>query len=93
MPILAEEKSTLQIFNSDQVKSISDWENSFPDIWMLIEVTREDFSQVYEGKLLASAENPVEFSSLKQSLKQKQIVNLTTRGISSNAKSAVWTKL
>ena len=93
MHILAEEKSTLQIFNSDQIKSISDWEISFPDIWMLIEVTREDFSQVYEGKLLAIAENPVEFSSLKQSLKRKQIVNLTTRGISSNAKSTVWTKL
>ena len=86
-------KATLQFINASSVKSISEWENSYPDLWLLIEVTREDFSQVYEGKLLAVAENSLEFASLKQSLKQKQIINLTTRGTPSTMEPAVWAKL
>ena len=79
--------------NSEQIKSIADWETAYPETWLLIEVTREDFSQVYEGKLLALAEDPVEFIELKKSLKQQQIVNLTTRGVSAKEQPAIWTKL
>ena len=93
MEPLKTENTTLQLLSSEKIKSIDDWEKSYPNLWLLIEVTREDFSQVYEGKLLALSENPVEFLQLKKSLKAKQIVNLTTRGISSNTVPTIWTKL
>lgn len=83
MEALTIETPTLQLVNANQIQSIEEWEASYPEKWLLIEVTREDFSQVYEGKLLAVAENAVEFIELKKVLKQKHIVNLTTHGISS----------
>lgn len=87
------EKLSLQIINSAQSKPITEWEAAYPEMWLLIEVTREDFSQVYEGRLLALAEDPAEFIELKKSLKQKQIVNLTTRGVVLSEQPAIWTKL
>ena len=79
--------------NSEQIKAIAEWEAAYPETWLLIEVTREDFSQVYEGKLLALAESPVEFIELKKSLRQQKIVNLTTRGETQGEQPAIWTKL
>lgn len=91
--LLALEKPTLQMVNANQSKPIEEWEAVYPELWLLIEVTREDFSQVYEGKLLAVAESPAEFIELKKSLRQQKIVNLTTRGDALSEQPAIWTKL
>ncbi len=87
------ENPTLQLVKSDKVQTISELEEAYPETWMLIEVTREDLWQIYEGKLLALADDPAEFVNLKKSLKLDQIVNLTTRGVSIGDQSAIWTKL
>lgn len=93
MEPLAIEKPTLQLVNSKQIKAIEEWEAAYPETWLLIEVTREDFSQVYEGKLLALANDPAEFIELKKSLRQNRIVNLTTRGVPADEQATIWTKL
>ncbi|MEK6409115.1 MAG: hypothetical protein AABN34_19500 [Acidobacteriota bacterium] len=74
-------KGSLRIINSDQCRPIEEWERFYPDLWLFIEVTREDEWEVYEGKLVATAEEPMEFVELGKSYRDRGIVNLTTRGV------------
>ena len=73
---------TLQIIDSNEVRTIREWENSYPETWLFIEVTREDVWEVYEGKLAAIAEDPMEFLEIDQEYDQRGIVTLTTQGSS-----------
>ena len=59
---------------------IAEWQELYPERWLLIEVTKEDFSQIYEGKLIATAENSVEFLHLDKT----GLVTLTTYGATTN---------
>ncbi len=79
---IAEEKPSLRMINSEEIKTIKEWRQRYPELWLLIEVTREDFHQIYEGKLIATAENSVEFFDIKQDFRRRGIVNYTTRGVS-----------
>jgi hypothetical protein len=86
---IAEEKPTLRMINSTEIKSIEEWEEMYPELWLLIEVTREDIHQIYEGKLIATAENSIEFLEIKNDLRQKKVINLTTRGVFSGPQPIV----
>ncbi|MCI0487038.1 MAG: hypothetical protein L0229_10600 [Blastocatellia bacterium] len=77
---LIEEKPTLRMIDSDESRSIEEWERLYPDLWLFIEVTREDAWEVYEGKLIATAEDSIEFVEIGRSYDERGIVNLTTRG-------------
>lgn len=81
-------KGSLRIINSDQCRPIEEWERFYPDLWLFIEVTREDEWEVYEGKLVATAEDPMEFVELGKSYGDRGIVNLTTRGVYSEPQPA-----
>ena len=74
-------KGLLRIINSDECRPIEEWERFYPDLWLFIEVTREDEWEVYEGKLVATAEDPIAFVEIGKSYSDGGIVNLTTRGI------------
>lgn len=71
---------TLQIINSDEVRTIKDWEEAYPDTWLFIEVTREDIWEVYEGRLAAIAEDPMEFFEIDREYDERGIITLTTKG-------------
>jgi len=77
---LAEEKPTLQMINSAEIKPIEEWEELYPELWLFIEVTREDVHYIHEGKLIATAENTIEFLDLGRAYRQRQIVYYKTRG-------------
>ena len=76
----AAEKPTLQMINAEQAKAIEEWQRLYPELALFIEVTREDFSQVYEGKLIGTAENSIEFLDLRTDFRSRNIVTLTTFG-------------
>lgn len=76
----AEEKPTLRMINADQAEPIEEWQRLYPELALFIEVTKEDFSKIYEGKLVATAENSIEFLDLHQDFRRRNIVNLTTYG-------------
>jgi hypothetical protein len=75
------EKPTLCIVNAEEARALEEWEEMYPDLWLFIAVTREDFSQVYEGKLIATAAAPTEFIEIRRTYRSRGIVNLTTKGI------------
>ncbi len=78
---IAEEKPTLRVINSTEIRPIEEWREMYPELWLLIEVTREDIHQIYEGKLIATAENSIEFLEIKNELRREGTINLATRGV------------
>ena len=79
---LAQDKPTLLITDTNEIKDVRDWEHQYPESWLLIEITKDDFHGDCYGKLLAIAENAVEFKELKDHLRERGISTLTTYGIS-----------
>lgn len=77
---MQQQTPTLQVVNADEIKPIQVWEQTYPDLWMLIEVTRHDDWEVYEGKLIATAVDPMELVELARSYDERGIVTLSTRG-------------
>ena len=71
---------TLQIINAEEIRPIPEWESLYPDLWMLIEVTREDEWEVYEGKLIATAVDPMELIDVGRGYDERGIATLETRG-------------
>lgn len=81
MPIVTvQQQSTLRLINAEDSKPIRELEHAYPGLWLFIEVTREDIHDVYEGKLIATAEDPMEFLEIDKLYHERGIVNLTTRG-------------
>lgn len=76
----AKEKPTLRMVNAEEVKAIEDWKDLYPGLALFIEVTKEDFSRVFEGKLIATAENSIEFLDLDKEYQEKGAVCLTAHG-------------
>jgi hypothetical protein len=74
------EEDTLRMIDATESKSIREWEKMYPNLWLFIEVTREDESEVYEGKLVATAKDPLEFLELDKTYSGRGIVTLETRG-------------
>lgn len=51
-----------------------------PDQWLFIDVTSEDIWEVYEGKLIATAEVPMDLVELEKSYDERGIITLHMRG-------------
>jgi hypothetical protein len=77
---MQEQTPTLRVVNAEEIKPIQVWERLYPDLWMLIEVTSEDEWEVYEGKLIATAVDPMELVDIGRSYDERGIVTLETRG-------------
>ena len=77
---MEEHTPTLRIIKAEEIKPIQEWESLYPDLWMLIEVTRKDEWEVYEGKLIATAVDPMELVDIGKSYDEQGIVTLETRG-------------
>lgn len=78
---MEEHTRTLRVINAEESKPICDWETMYPDLWMIIEVTRKDEWEVYEGKLIATAVDPMELVGIGRSYDERGIVTLETRGV------------
>lgn len=74
------QEHTLRMIDATESKPIREWELLYPDVWLFIEVTREDESEVYEGKLVATAKDPLEFLELDKLYSERGVVTLETRG-------------
>lgn len=81
-------KCSLRFINSTESRSIDEWEQLYPDLWLFIEVTREDEWEVYEGRLVATADDPIAFVEVGKSYSDRGIVNLTTRGVYTESQPA-----
>jgi len=77
---IAEEKPTLRMIHSQEAKAIEEWQELYPELALYIEVTKEDFSKIYEGKLIATAESSIEFLDLDKDPDRRDVVHLTTYG-------------
>ncbi len=76
----AREKPTLRMINAEEPKTIEEWQELYPELALYIEVTKEDFSKIYEGKLIATAKSSIEFLDLDKDPDRRDVVHLTTYG-------------
>ena len=76
----SEEKPTLRMINAEKAYPIETWQGLYPGRALFIEVTKEDFSKIYEGKLIATAENSIEFLGLDKEYERRGVVTLTDYG-------------
>jgi len=77
---IIERKRTLKMINAEEIKPIAEWESLYPDLWMLIEITRADQWEVYEGKLIATAIDPMELVEIGKNCDERGMKTLETRG-------------
>jgi hypothetical protein len=77
---LETEKTTLRMVNAKESKPIEEWQQLYPDLWLLIEVTKEDIWEVYEGKLIAAAEDSMDLVEIGKEYDERGIVTLQARG-------------
>lgn len=76
----ARKKPTLRIINSEQAYPIEKWQELYQGLALFIEVTKEDFSKIYEGKLIATAEDSIEFLELDKNCEGDGKLYLTAYG-------------
>ena len=76
----ADEKPTLRLIDAQEARPIQVWKDLYPGLALFIEVTKEDFAKVDEGRLIATAESSVEFFDLHKDCEQRGVVNLTAYG-------------
>lgn len=74
------EKKTLQMVNSEESKPVAEWKALYPNFCLFIEVTLETEWEVYEGRLIATAEDSIEFADLGKAYDERGQVSLTTWG-------------
>ncbi len=77
---MIEDEKTLSFINSQDSKPIAEWKRLYPTSCLFIEVTREDEWEVYEGKLIAIAEDSIEFVELAKAYEEQGLVCLVGWG-------------
>ncbi|HWC76817.1 MAG TPA: hypothetical protein VG778_05115, partial [Blastocatellia bacterium] len=80
MVTVTDQKPTLKMIDSTDSKPIAEWERLYPDLWLFIEVTNEDEWEPYEGRLVCTAKESLEFVEIAKSYHERGVSNLTTRG-------------
>jgi hypothetical protein len=93
MESITVEKPTLRMVNSEEIRTVEEWEELYPELWLLIAVTDEDFSRVHSGKLVATAADPVELIEPRRARRNRGVVNLTTKGVARGVQPALSTRL
>ena len=77
---IVEETQTLRLLNSTESKPIAEWKRMYPKSCLFIEVTQEDEWEVYEGKLIAMAEDSLEFLELAKAYDEQGLISLVCWG-------------
>jgi len=63
--------SELQIIESQDEHSIEEWQQLYPDLWLLLEVTEEDVWEIYKARLIAVSPVDMDLVPLRQEYERK----------------------
>jgi len=61
-------------------KRIQEWENQYPDTWILLEVTEQDDGEPVRGRLLATAQDLEDLQETWKLHRRKGILTMLTYG-------------
>ncbi len=61
-------------------KAIREWEEQYPGIWILLEVTEEDDGEPVRGKLITTAPDPEGFQKVWKSHRKRGVLTMVTYG-------------
>ncbi len=64
----------------DIERAIGEWEERYPDTWILLEVTEQDDGEPVRGKLIATAKDPEELQEVWRGRRKQGVLTMLTYG-------------
>ena len=71
-----------QFVNAPEERSISEWQQLYPDLWLFLEVTKEEEGEPRAGRLIAVDMEDINLVSVCQEYEQRGKITAMVRGIS-----------
>ena len=70
-----------QVINAQEERSLAEWQQLYPDLWLLLEVTEEEEGDPSKGRLIAVDPDDVNLVSLWQEHAQQGKITAMIHGI------------
>lgn len=70
-------------------RAIGEWEERYPGVWILLEVTAQDDGEPVRGKLIATAKDPEEFQEVWRARRNQGVLTMLTYGPPPEPRAAV----
>lgn len=73
--------SGLQVINAQEEHSLVEWQQLYPDLWLLIEVTCEEEGEPLNGRLMAVASEDIDLVEAWQTIAEQGKIAAMIHGI------------
>ena len=73
--------SELQVINAQEERPLAEWQQLYPDLWLLLEVTEEEEGEPRKGRLIAVDPDDVNLVSLWQEHARQGKITAMIHGI------------
>lgn len=71
----------VQIVESKEERPIEEWQQLYPDLWLLLEVTEEDVWEIYKARLIAVSPVDMDLAPLWQEYTRQGKITAMFHGI------------
>jgi hypothetical protein len=69
-----------QVIQTQEERSLAEWQQCYPDLWLLLEVTREEEREPLAGRLIAVAPDDMALVDLWQEYKRQGKITAMLHG-------------
>ncbi len=77
--------SGLRMINAQEEHSLAEWQQLYPDLWLLIEVTREEDGEPLNGRLMAVASEDMDLIEAWRPVTEQGKITAIIHGVYSEA--------
>lgn len=70
-----------QVINAQEERSLAEWQQLYPDLWLLLEVTEEDEGEPQKGRLIAVDAEDMNLVPLRQEYGRRGKITAMIHGI------------
>lgn len=70
-----------QVINAQEERSLAEWQQLYPDLWLLLEVTEEDEGEPQKGRLIAVDPDDITLVPLWQAYGRQGKITAMIHGI------------
>ena len=74
-----------RVINAQEERPISEWQQLYPDLWLLLEVTREEEGELLKGRLIAVDPDDVNLVNLWQEYARQGKITALIHGLYTEA--------
>ena len=71
----------VQVIESQEERPIAEWQELYPDVWLLLEVTEEDAWEIYKARLIAISPVDMDLVPLRQKYQSEGKITAMFHGV------------